>query len=130
MVHPFESGTVQGADTTHGQFHDVRGERGPVSDGGEELEEAAGESWGDQERAVEWTEAELAAILYELFEEGLLCGVGEEGRVRSICEPHLDCNIGETGVMAVGFCGLVSKSISGRNKDKSNKVQLQRQGEK
>lgn len=89
MVHPFESGSVQRADATHGQLHDVRGERGPVSDGSEELKEAAGEGWGDQERAVEWTEAELAAVLYELFEEGLLCRVGEDGRVGSICEAHL-----------------------------------------
>jgi hypothetical protein len=31
----------------------------------------------------------LAAVIYELFEEGLLCRVGEDGRVGSICEAHL-----------------------------------------
>ena len=88
MVHPFERCAVQRADAAHGQLHHVGGQRGAVPDGGEELQEAAREGRGDEERAVEGPEAEVAAVFYQLLEERLLGGVGEAGRVGCVCETH------------------------------------------
>ena len=88
MVHPFERGAVQRANAAHGQLHYVGGERGAVPDGGEELQEAAGEGRGDEQRAVEGAEAEVATVFYQLLKEGLLGGVGEDGRVGRVRETH------------------------------------------
>jgi hypothetical protein len=90
VVHPFKRRTVQSADTAHSQLHYVCRKRRLVPDSAKELQETPGEIWGYQKASVEWSQSELAALLHQLLDPGLVCWGCHLRRVISISEAHLE----------------------------------------